>query len=766
MMSKGFDRRTTLVAIAGILLSSLVIAISGQTGAKPAVAIDNDDIGGVVTGRARARGGRLGDRGNQRPADPPHQEASSPTIGGAILVPDLPKANYDVWVRGYGLVDSPKVKATPGKTVNLKAVAAPDKKAAAQYYPAQYWFSLLQMPPKSDFPGTGDTGNGIAPNIRSQGEWIRQVVNTDGCTGCHQMGGPATRAIPKSILGESADSKAAWDQRIQVGQAGGGHERALHAGRPRSARWRCTRTGPIGSPPASCRPPTPSRPQGRERNVVDHDVGLGGSEGLSARRDRERQAQSDRQCQRSDLRSARRERRLPAGHRSEDATRRARIKLTVRDPETPSSASTPPAAPSPYWGDEAIWNSQTTVHSFAMDKQARVWAAARVRKPADAGVVPAGSDHPSAKLFPINQGQRGLELYDPKTKQTTTIDTCFTWGHVNFDDNDVLWSSFGPAGVEGWFDTKIWDKTHDEKQAQGWSAFVLDYNGNGKRDAYTEPNQPADPTKDKRLNVQFYGDSPASDGSVWGSVQGMPGALVRFVPGAHPPETALAEYYEVPWNNPKASVQGFAPRGMDVDSKGVVWTVLSSGHLASFDRSKCKGPLNGPTAATGQHCPEGWTLYPLPGPNYKGAVENGSADSAYYDFVDRFDMLGVGKDVPIATGNLSEGLLALVDGKFMTLRVPYPMGFFAKGMDGRIDNPNGGWKGKGIFTTYRDASAVPHGRRQGQHEQAREVPDAAGSALEVNASTPNFQFPTSNLQFGSWELGFGSCASVQCASSV
>jgi hypothetical protein len=138
---------------------------------------------------------------------------------------------------------------------------------------------------------------------------------------------------------------------------------------------------------------------------------------------------------------------------------------------------------------------------------------------------------------------------------------------------------------------------------------------------------------------------------------------------------------------------------MDIDSNNVVWTVLSSGHLASFDRRKCTAPLNGPTA-TGQHCPEGWALYPLPGPNYKGAADNASADSAYYNFVDRFDMLGVGKEVPIATGNLSEGLLALVNGQFMTLRVPYPMGFFAKGMDGRIDNPNGGWKGKGIFTTY------------------------------------------------------------------
>jgi hypothetical protein len=317
--------------------------------------------------------------------------------------------------------------------------------------------------------------------------------------------------------------------------------------------------------------------------------------------------------------------------------------------------------------------------------------------------------------MPINQGQRGLIMYDPKTKQATTIDTCFTWGHVNMDANDVLWSSFGPAGIEGWFDTRVWDRTHDEKQAQGWTAFVLDYNGNGKRDEYTEPNATPDPAKDRRLNVTLYGDTPAFDGSVWGSVQGMPGGLLRLVPGSHPPDTAISEFYEVPWNNPKAATQGYAPRGMDVDSKGVVWTVLSSGHLASFDRRKCK-VVNGP-AATGQHCPEGWTLYPFPGPNYKNASENGSADSVYYDFVDRFDMLGAGKDVPLATGNQSEGLLALIDGKIITLRVPYPMGFFAKGIDGRIDNPNTGWKGKGVYTTI--ATRAPFHMEGGKGETAK-----------------------------------------------
>jgi hypothetical protein len=684
------------LSFAGVFLASLVLVTAGQQPTSGAPAIDNDDIGGVVTG---AQGPEAGVWVIAETRSLPTRLIKSVVTDnrGRFVVPDLPSAEYDVWVRGYGLVDSPKVKATPGKSVNLKAVPAPDKRAAAQYYPALYWFAMLQVPPKSDFPGTGDKGNGISPNIHSQGEWIRQVVNTDGCTGCHQLGGMATRIIPKSMFGESESSKTAWDRRIQAGQAGGGMSaRFTQVGRQRAIAMYADWTDRITA--GELPPATPQRPQGRERNVVVtmwdwsdpktymHD------EIASDKRNPTVNANGPIYGALEESADY-----LPVIDPKTNTA--GQIKLTPRDADTPSAADQPPAGPSPYWGDEAIWTSKTTVHSFAMDKQGRVWAAARVRKAETPAWCRAGSSHPSAKLLPINQSGRGLIMYDPKTKQTTTIDTCYSWGHVNMDDNDVLWSSFGPAGVEGWFDVKVWDKTHDEKQAQGWSAFVVDYNGNGKRDAYTEPNQPADPTKDKRLSVQFYGDSPAPDGSVWGTVQGMPGALGRFVPGSHPPETALTELYEVPWNNPKASTQGFAPRGMDVDSKGVVWTVLSSGHLASFDRSKCKGPLNGPTA-TGQHCPEGWTLHPLPGPNYKGAVENGSADSAYYDFVDRFDMLGVGKDVPIATGNLSEGLLALVDGKFMTFRVPYPMGFYAKGMDGRIDNPSAGWKGRAIFTTY------------------------------------------------------------------
>jgi hypothetical protein len=174
---------------------------------------------------------------------------------------------------------------------------------------------------------------------------------------------------------------------------------------------------------------------------------------------------------------------------------------------------------------------------------------------------------------------------------------------------------------------------------------------------------------------------------------GFPGLLIRINPGSNPSETALSEAYEMPLDQ-----NGYGVRGMDIDRNGVVWASLSSGHLASFDRRNCKGPLNGPKA-TGKHCPEGWTLYPYPGPQFETVKASGSVESSYYTWVDQFDTFGLGRNVPISTGNLNEALLALVDGKFVTLRVPYPMGFYAKWADGRIDDPNAGWKGKGLWAT-------------------------------------------------------------------
>jgi hypothetical protein len=169
---------------------------------------------------------------------------------GRYLVPDLPAATYDVWVRGYGLVDSPKLQSAPGKILDLKANPATDAKAAAQYYPAIYWYSLLEVPPAGDFPGTGTKGNGIPETLKSQGQWL-DIVKTDGCFTCHSLGDAATRMIPKE-LGEFADSTEAWEARIQTGQAA--TNMVNNIGRLDTQRaLKLFADGRTASPPASCR---------------------------------------------------------------------------------------------------------------------------------------------------------------------------------------------------------------------------------------------------------------------------------------------------------------------------------------------------------------------------------------------------------------------------------------------------------------------------------------------------------------------------------
>jgi hypothetical protein len=230
-------------------------------------------------------------------------------------------------------------------------------------------------------------------------------------------------------------------------------------------------------------------------------------------------------------------------------------------------------------------------------------------------------------------------------------------------------------------------ETGDAAKSQGWTAFVGDTNGNGRRDP-----------EDKLIPVGSgpYAVMPNKvDGSVWFTVGvfGGPPGFLRLDPGKNPPETAISEFFAVP-------SPAFGIRGGDIDSKGVAWASASSGHLVSFDRSKCKGPLNGPKA-TGNHCPEGWKFHQYPGPGFKGIGEN-SAESSYYTWVDQHNVFGLGNDIPMSTANLNDGLVALKDGKMIQLRIPYPLGSYFKGFDGRIDDPNAGWKGRGLWTASGD----------------------------------------------------------------
>src|SRR4030095_15247974 len=187
-----------------------IVGTSARQGGGATVAIDADDIGGVVTGPKGPEGGVWV---IAETTDLPTRFVKIVVTDdrGRYLLPDLPKAKYSIWVRGYGLIDSPKVQAAPGKAVNLTAVVAPDTRAAAEYYPAGYWFSMIKVPDKSEFPGTGPSGNGISPNMRSQAEWLRNL-KSGGCWACHQLGNKGTRAFPRG-LPPFESSTAAWAHR-------------------------------------------------------------------------------------------------------------------------------------------------------------------------------------------------------------------------------------------------------------------------------------------------------------------------------------------------------------------------------------------------------------------------------------------------------------------------------------------------------------------------------------------------------------------------
>jgi hypothetical protein len=143
---------------------------SAQQGADSLGRIGSNDLGGVVTG---ASGPEAGVWVIAETSDLPTKFAKIVVTDdrGRYVMPDLPQASYSVWVRGYGLVDSSKVRSTPGRIVNLSAVAAPSAAAAAEYYPAIYWFSMLAVPDKSEFPGTGPDGNGMPVALKSQAQW-------------------------------------------------------------------------------------------------------------------------------------------------------------------------------------------------------------------------------------------------------------------------------------------------------------------------------------------------------------------------------------------------------------------------------------------------------------------------------------------------------------------------------------------------------------------------------------------------------------------
>ena len=691
MQRAGWSTVWGTLVLTGVLAAVAAGVVAGQGGS--AIALDDDDIGGVVSSTS---GPEAGVWVIAETTDLPttFRKIVVTDDEGRYLLPDLPDASYQVWVRGYGLVDSQPSTAAPGEHIDLTARLAPDLQAAAEVYPATSWYSLIDVPAASEFPGTGPEGNGINPRMRTQADWINQMKT--GCELCHQLGTKATREIPEA-LGRFESTAEAWSHRIQVGQDGGSMIRGMEAfGSERAVEMFADWTDRIVAGEV---PEAPARPQGLERNLVltTWDWGKPSAfvhdEIVTDKRNPTVNANGP----------------LYGVDYGND-------ELLIIDPTTnevravrvPSDPSTPPAKPqsmpqpSPYWGEQIYWTNPAKPHNPMMDAQARVWMTSAGRPPDNPDHCRAGSSNPFAAYAPIDRSGSQVSVYDPKTDQVSLIDTCFGTHHLQFaeDADDTLYFSGGGA-VVGWLKTRVWDLTGDAIAAQGWCPLIVDYNGDGVIGEYTEIDEPVNPLLDRRVPGGAYGIivNPV-DGSVWFANPGVPGRIVRLEVGANPPSTCRAEVYEPPFANAGLpGVNAYTPRGIDVDRNGVIWTALAgSGHMASFDRNKCT-VITG-AAATGQHCVEGWTLYRSPGPRFAGTDEV-PVDHHYYSWVDQFDTLGLGPNIPMSNGTGSDSLLALQpNGEWVVLRVPYPLGFYTRGLDGRIDDPTAGWKGRGVYADY------------------------------------------------------------------
>jgi hypothetical protein len=675
------------------LLAAVAVAVSlpwiVSTQTRGGVAIDPDDIGGVVTS---SKGPEAGVWVIAETTDLPTKFARIVVTDdqGRYVLPDLPKANYNVWVRGYGLVDSEKVLSIPGKALNLTAVLAPNGQAAAQYYPPNYWLSIMKFPPGRLKP--------------------EELARSAKCAlSCHGFGGKATREITPetAALGPFNTTEEAWLRRLKSGPNGAAMSGAVGRLGPQFhmfADW--TDSIAKGEYPMEA----PPRPAGVERNLVVSLWDWGPTNGYI-----HDAATGDRRNPTVNANGP-----VYGASQTHDVlywvdpvkNTEGSVRIPLRDSDVEAvhdggaSASNPDPKgllrlKSPYWGEDPVWSAKAVPRSGVIDQKGRVWMGFRIRRTDNQpAFCKTGSTNKFARYFPLdpkpgsNVGGKQTGYYDPKTQQWTFVDTCWWVDHNDFaeDPDNTLFT--GMDDVIGWVNTRVWDASRDEQASQGWCPLVIDTNGDGRiTKPWTEPDQPVDATKDHRISVNCYSVSVnPKDNSVWCNGSGR--RLVRVDRGTNPPETCRTEVYEAP-----DSAGPGGSRGVDIGTDGLAWVNFTGAEfIASFDRTKCK-VLNGPNA-TGHHCDDGWKFYSTIDHPFKNAPTVATTFT-YLLNVDRLGALGLGKDTPVTYPETTDSLIALnrETGKWVSLRVPYPMNaLYTKHVTGRVDDPKAGWKGRALWS--------------------------------------------------------------------
>lgn len=637
---------------------------------------------------------------------------------GRFVVPELLDVAYSVWARGYGLRDSTPQDSGVGDNLKIRVESVENESEAAEIYPANHWLSLIDVPGADNFPGTGTAGNGISEGMPTQEHFVTHLI--ENCQICHQLGTKMVRDLPV----DDELMKHAWATRIQKQRGPDdsffvGDESHLkrnyadrmtnvmdmfgdEAGLAMFADWTARiRDGET--------PSAPPRPEGIERNVVLT---------LWNRPDERFVHDSSSTDQRDPT--------VNAGGKIYGYGTYSGM-VTAFDPNTGLEEQFM------LLDADGKHAKNSMPHTGKMDARGRVWITNVTHLGTydleiggfgqvgpNPGYCKEGSEF--ASYFPYEAEEvRIATVFDPESETNHFISTCFGTHHLAFDESGRLFFS-GDTQAVGWIDTEAWDpKSPDPSEAMGWCPLVLDTNGDGKitpdRHQWNEnlegieggegallrverqaSTSPFDPSKDTRMAGFNYGVGVSpKDQSYWGARYSpyVPSGLFRLETGQSPPSTCKTEYYEPPVVGGKPLA--FNARSVAIDNDGIAWVAFGSGAIGRFDREACE-ITNGPTA-TGQHCPEGWEIIETPGPKIRG-TDTGS-DWFYEVFVDNHDVFGLGAGTPFFANSSGDEILAYLPNQqdFVSLKIPYPLSFYARGLDGRVDDVTAGWKGRGLWAT-------------------------------------------------------------------
>ncbi len=414
---------------------------------------------------------------------------------GRYTLPQLPNATFSVWVRGYGLVDSAKVKGRPGDTsLELKVQSAKDAREAAKVYPADYWLSLLEPPAASNFPGTGGAasgGNGFAPTILTQDDWMHRFKKD--CNFCHQLGNQITRTLTHMDFAKLGfkSHEDAWLYRTSLGVRGSSMAAAFlqFGGEGMSktmADW--TRTVEAGTVP-----PAPPRPQGIERNVVVTLWDIGGPQDFM-----HDEIATDKNSPTVNAYGPIYA--VSAGHGTinvvdpGDQLRRGRwssppARIRARSPRAFRPRRGPPT--SGAWSICGGRSTPADPHNPMMDERGRVWNTSKIRNDEPA-FCKEGSQNKYAKYYPLKSSARQASVYDPATRQVRAH------RHLLRHAPPAVRQRRGPHAVlqrahrtrsSAGSTRACTTQTHDEQAAQGWCPQIIDTNGDGR---ITKPWNAAD----------------------------------------------------------------------------------------------------------------------------------------------------------------------------------------------------------------------------------------------------------------------------------